>query len=429
MTGALREMLGEARAALTGQPQARRVLAVAAVARLHVGGLSLVILLLVKDVSGSLQTAGAAVGVLSLGVGAARPLQGRLIDRLGHSTLSVAGGLHLGLSAITAGWAGVLPTPALFGLCLALGFTTPAVSVATGSAWSRLLAPSRQPAMFAFDAALQDAAYFFGPLAAGGAAAAFGPQRALLAIAVVALAGGWALARLVTDPSPADGTGFTGIAQRLGPIARLLAAMVGLGVVYGTVAVAAVAAALEAGHEELSGPVTAALFAGGAAGELLIAPRRPNTPLRARLGARLATLSLATLALPLAFAPALFAAAVVGVGAALGAAQVTVQLGIAAGSGALARGEAFGWSGASIRLGNAIGAAVGGFAVTAAGPSLAFLVATAGAVAALLAVRRWSTPPAVSDSARGADRTPAEPAVVRSLVGVHESGNPQASSR
>jgi len=68
----------------TGVP---RLLAFAAVARPHVGGLGLAVLLLAGEVSGSMATAGVATGLLSLGGGLTRPVQGRLIDRFGVGEL------------------------------------------------------------------------------------------------------------------------------------------------------------------------------------------------------------------------------------------------------------------------------------------------------------------------------------------------------
>ena len=386
----MRETLREARAALSGQTAAQRVLAVAAVTQLHVGGLSLVVLLLIEDTTGSLRTAGLAVGVLSLGVGLARPLQGRSIDRVGLGTLTLAAGLHLLASVVTVERVDRASLGELLALCALLGLTTPAVSVATATVWSSVVQTVRQPSLFGFDTALQNVAYFVGPLLAGAVVAAFDAQRALLVLAAIALVGSSVLTGVAGAPPPGDAALRPGALRTLRPISALLAAMVGLGVVYGAVAVAAVAAVLEAGRDELSGPVTAALFAGGLAGNLLIAPRRPQATVGARLRVRLLTLMLATLWLPVAFSPVTVGAAVLLVGATLGGAHVTVLLAIAARSTPGARGEAFGWSGAAIRLGNAIGVAVGGLVATTASPSIAFLLATASAGAALLAVSPWT---------------------------------------
>ena len=59
------------------------MLAVASVARLHVGGLGLAVLLLAEARTGSLADGGLAVALLSVGVAVARVGQGRLVDGSG----------------------------------------------------------------------------------------------------------------------------------------------------------------------------------------------------------------------------------------------------------------------------------------------------------------------------------------------------------
>ena len=53
----------------------------------------------------------------------------------------------------------------------------------------------------------------------------------------------------------------------------VLVAIGGLGVIYGALGIGAAAVALEAGREDVVGVVTAALFAGGIVGDLVLAPR------------------------------------------------------------------------------------------------------------------------------------------------------------
>ncbi len=90
------------------------------------GGLGLALLLLVEDDRGSIASAGAAVAALSIGVGATRPLQGRLIDRCGMRTFAAFALVHAAIAALllalAAGDAGTAPIAAA---ALLLGLSAP----------------------------------------------------------------------------------------------------------------------------------------------------------------------------------------------------------------------------------------------------------------------------------------------------------------
>jgi hypothetical protein len=369
---------------LRTSPAAARVLAIAAVTRLHVGGLGLAVLLLVEHERGSLAAAGLVTAALSLGVGTTRPVQGRLVDRAGARILAPVAAAHAGAGAALLAACGLdAAGPWLAAAAFLLGFTAPAVSVVTRSTWVASVPPAGRPAVFGLDTALENAAFALGPVLAGAIAVVASAGAAVAALLVVGCGGGVAIARTArlparrADPPPS--------LARLRPIGRPLVTSVGHGVVYGSVGVAAVATVLDAGQPWLAGPLSGALFAGGLAGDLLIAPRRPDVPLAARLRIRCGVLLLAVALLP-AVPGELLGAALLVTGACLAAAAVTVLLDVGARAAADTRAEAFGWAGAALRLGNAIGAGAAGVVAEAASGRAALLVAAGGAALAVLAV-------------------------------------------
>lgn len=351
------------------------VLVVASVARLHVGGLGLAVLLLAEGRTGSLADGGLAVALLSVGVAVARVGQGRLVDRVGVGVLPAIALAH----AVSAGLVLAAPGRALAPAVLALGLTAPAITVVTRWLWARDVDVQRQPRVFGLDTALQDGAFVVGPLLAGAVAAVAGPRAAIAVLVALGCAGGAGLV-LVVPAMPRSRRPLGGASLR--PVVDVLVAIGGLGVIYGALGVGAAAVALEAGRGELTGVMTAALFAGGIVGDLVLVPRRSGVPVAFRLRVRVPILVAATALIPLAPGVVGVAVAVALTGAVLANASVTLLLDLAERASAEVRAEGFGWSGATLRLGNAAGAAAAGVVAEHVDPRAALSVALAGAALA-----------------------------------------------
>lgn len=387
-------------AAIAAQPGARWVLLWAAVARIHLGGLGLAVLLLTEEATGSLAVAGTATGVLSLGVGLTRPLQGRLIDRFGFGALTVVAVAHLvcgsGFVAVMAG--GGQATIAVFAAAV-LGLSAPAVSVATSIVWARDFTPTEQPAVFGLDIALQSLAFAVGPLIAGGLAASTSPS---LAVGVLLAVGVPPAVALAATRSEVRSTDRGRRREPFGAVGSPLLTSVGLGVVYGASGVAVVAGVLALDSAGWAGPVSAALFAGGVLGDLWLAPRRAEVPVAVRLRSRVGAVAVCAAVLCATPNVLWLGVGVVVLGAVLASAWVTVVLEVRERATVGRRGEAFGWAGAALRVGNAVGAAAGGVLADSADYRAAMALAVLGAGMALAAppllhaggrLRRLSRPP------------------------------------
>jgi MFS family permease len=367
-------------AAVDGRRQAL-VLVVASVARLHVGGLGLAVLLLAEDRRGSLADGGLAVALLSIGVALARIGQGRLVDRVGVATLPAIALAH----AVSAALVLAAPGAALAPAVLVLGLTAPAITVVTRWLWARDVGVRRQPWVFGLDTALQDGAFVIGPLLAGVVAETAGPRAAVAVLVALGCAGGAGLVLVVPAvPRAAARSAREGLRSVVG----VLVAIGGLGVIYGALGVGAVAVALDAGRDGAAGVVTAALFAGGIVGDLALAPRRPDVPVARRLRARVPVLLLATALVPFAPGVAGVTVAVALTGAVLANASVTLLLDLAARASPQVRAEGFGWSGATLRLGNAAGAGSAGLLAEWVDARAALAVALAGAALTTAVVLR-----------------------------------------
>ncbi|MDA0171570.1 hypothetical protein OJ998_20890 [Solirubrobacter taibaiensis] len=355
------------------------MLILASVTRLHVGGLSLAVLLLVEGRTASIADGGLAVALLSVGVAVARIVQGRLVDRVGVAGLPGVAAAHAGSAALVLSAPDALLAPAV----LALGLTAPAITVVTRWLWARDVAAERQPFIFGADTALQDGAFVLGPLIAAAVAAATEPGVALVALVVLGCAGGAGLVFVVPKVArPRDRAAPGGLRSVTG----VQAAIGGLGVIYGALGVGAVAVALEAGRDSLTGVVTAALFVGGIVGDLVLAPRNPSVPLARRLRARVPVLLAACALVPLAPGVVGVTLAIAVTGAVLANASVTLLLDLAARASAPMRAEGFGWAGATLRLGNAAGAAAAGVLAERVDARAALAVALVGAMLATAVV-------------------------------------------
>ena len=301
---------------------------------------------------------------------------------------------------------GALLAPAV----LMLGLTAPAITVVTRWLWARDVGERRQPRVFGLDTALQDGAFVVGPLLAGVVAETAGPSAALAVLVALGCAGGAGLVLVV----PAVARSAARPCARTAAIrsSACSSPSAGLGVIYGALGVGAVAVALDAGRDGAAGVVTAALFAGGIVGDLVLAPRRPDVPVARRLRARVPVLLVATALVPLAPGVVGVTVAVALTGAVLANASVTLLLDLAARASAHVRAEGFGWSGATLRLGNAAGAGAAGVLAEQVDARAALAVALAGAALATAVVLRPSSSAGVIERVDREARDSAEQRVV-----------------
>jgi predicted MFS family arabinose efflux permease len=376
-------------------PGVARVFSTSMLGRIPAGALGLLMVLRVRELGGGYADGGLVAGALSLGMGAAAPLVGRVVDTRGQTRVlavsaTTCAAALAGLALLQAG----TPLAAPLALAAIAGAAHPPLAACLRALWPALLPDAaRRHAAFALEATALEVSYILGPLVLVGVIATHSAALALGTSAVLIGAGTFAFA--VAPPSrrwrPATGVrrGLIGALASPG-IRTLLAVQACVGVSFGAIEVSTVAFAEHAGARGAIGPLLAgwgvASMVGGALAIRLGAPRDPAR----RLVAMMAALAATTALLPVARGPVALGALLFVAGLAI-APAFAVLLDLA---GEVARAgtvtEAFTWLATGLSVGLAAGSAAGGAIAGAGGAGAGFLAAAvaAGLAAAVAAVRR-----------------------------------------
>lgn len=372
------------------RPGAAAFSAAGALSRLPLSMAGLGIVLLVSARTDSYTEAGVMSAVYVLAAAGFAPAQGRLADRFGQPVvLWVIGavyaiGIALILVAIDAAWDAPWPH-----VCAALaGLATPQTGSLVRARWAHTVSDRRQlNTAFAIEAVVDEVIFVVGPVLATFLALHVSDLSGLSVAAAAAALGCWLLATqrrtappLVRHPvgeRPPMGWGVLGC---------VVAASIGLGVLFGSTEVIVVAFTTEHGNRGAAG-IVLAIWASGSllAGVAVGALPQPADPLR-RLRITLVALSL--LFAPLSFLPGIAWLAVgmflagVMISPTLIATVNVVELHVP--SSRLT--EALTWTTTGLAVGVAPGAAVAGWVVDEHGASAGFLVPlAAGLIASFVA--------------------------------------------
>jgi predicted MFS family arabinose efflux permease len=366
------------------------------VAQLTQAAAGLGIILVVREAGGSLSLAGAAAGAFLIATGAARPVQGRLIDRHGPPPVLIpCAVLHI------AGFGGLVAWTQLVGatwpvllFAVPIGLGEPPVSASMRLAWGRMAESEDRTAAYSLVTLTQEMAVLLGPLLLAVLVAVASAAAAVVVVGGLASAGTLVLAavmprRVHETPPEGRGSALRSPGVRLALTINLFFAL-GLG----CVELGIPALAGERGVPAVSGVLLAVMSIGGILGAIVYAARRWGLTASARLALLLAVY-LAAIA-PLIATPAfgLMVLPLLLAGAALNPIVTTVALLVEDHAGAVAA-EAFGWQSTSLAVGAAAGNALSGPLAEHHGASAAFAAATVSAVLAtilaILARRRLAT--------------------------------------
>jgi MFS family permease len=366
--------------------RARRQGLAGLIAQLTQAAAGLGIILVVREAGGSLSLAGAAAGAFLVATGAARPVQGRLMDRHGPRTVLIpCAALHLagfgGLVAWTQASGGTWPV-ILFAIPVGLG--EPPVSASMRLAWGRMSGSEDRTAAYSVVTLTQEVAVLLGPLLLAAIVAVASAAAAVLVVGGLSSAGTLALAavmpgQLHADPSVRRRSALRSRGVRLALLVNLLFALA-----LGCVELGIPALTGERGVPAVSGLLLGVMSVGGILGAIGYA-RSWTRPAATRLTLLLAAYAVAIA--PLISTPS-FAVIVIpllSAGAAINPIVTTVALLVEDHAGAAAA-EAFGWQSTSLAFGAAAGNSLSGPLAQAHGASAAFLgAAAAGTGAAVLA--------------------------------------------
>ncbi len=354
------------------------------VAQLTQAAAGLGIILVIREGGGSLSLAGASTGLFLIAAAAARPVQGRLIDRLGPGPVLVPSALlHLaGLAGLVA-WTqlvGATWAVAFFGL--PIGFGLPPVSASMRIAWGRMAETEDRTAAYSAVTLTQEVAVLLGPLLLAAIVALASAAAAVLVVGGLAVAGSLVLAsvmprRLHDESAPERRNALRSSGVRLALLVNFVFC-----VALGCVELGIPALAGERGAPAVSGLLLAVMSVGGILGAIGYAARRWERPAASRLALMLVVYAIAILPLIATPSFAVIWAPLVLAGGALNPIVTTVALVVEDHAGAAAA-EAFGWQSTSLAAGTAAGNALSGPLAEAHGASAAFAAA---AITATLAV-------------------------------------------
>ena len=382
-------------ASLRSFPGALRLAAVSIVARLPMAMLSIALLVHVRHLTGSFATAGIVAGAFAVSLGVGGPLLGRLVDRRGQTKVLLASALVAGAAlAGTAALPAGAPVPVLVALAVVLGLSTPPVDSCLRAILPAVIRDREAlRAAYAAESAAVELTWIVGPPLVLLVGVAWSTSAALVVAGAVLVAGTAVFAAQPASrawrPAPAPARPRGG-SLRAPAMRTLVLLLVFVGVVFGTVEVAVIAAVADLGSPAAAGPLLGLWGAGSLAGGVVAARMGGG----ARTGAGLALMLAALAAGHLALAggggqrrraggrPALAGATI-----APTYASIYAMVDHAAPAGTVT--EAFAWLETAVAVGASIGAASAGAVADAAGPAAAFGVAgAAGTVAALVAALR-----------------------------------------
>jgi predicted MFS family arabinose efflux permease len=364
------------------------------------GALGLLLILHVRDVTGTYAAGGAVAAAYALSLGVSNPLLARLVDRRGPRRVLLTGAP---VAAAAIGAQALLPdgTPLAGRIALAAlaGGAQPPVGATRRRLWNVLVEdPELRHRAYATEAALLEVVYLLGPVAIVGGIGAWSVTAGLAVCALCILAGDLAFAQLAAirsltgDPDgPRDLVG----ALRAPGVVVTLATFFTLGITVGATEVGVPAALEGMGHRSATGLVLGLWGVGSMLAGLAVA----RTPRAARPELRLAALVAAwgvLHALPAAAgSPLALAATVLVAGTAIAPTFTTLNglLDRIALPGTLT--EAFTWTSTGMTAGLAAGGALAGRLADAVSPAAALALGATGLLGAaiVLACRRTLAEP------------------------------------
>ncbi|MGP3976721.1 MFS transporter [Streptomyces sp. 8N114] len=385
--------------------------------------LTISIVLLVQHTTGSFGLAGAVSATAGISMALIAPQSGRLADRFGQgAVLAPQVFLHaLAVGALIS--AALLDAPlwALFVAAVPAGATAPQISPMVRARWAaRLQGSPLMTTAAAFESVTDEFTFVVGPVLATALCTGVHPAAGLVAEAGVSLAGGLVFAaQRRTQPTPvrtaaATGAGEQGeaaddAAQQAGratsalavPGARVLvAAVLGIGMVFGGMQVSLTAFTESIGQPGINGVMYGAFAAGNMLAAVAVGAvrwkRGPQTRLLIAYPGLVVAAALVALTAQLGPWVVLLGALGTLIGLCVAPCMITCFTLIETLVPAGARTEAFTWLTGAVALGQAAGSTVAGQLADHSGAGIGFLTPLAGtglALLVLLAFRKALHPP------------------------------------
>lgn len=293
------------------RPGAARFTAAAFVARLPISMVGLGIVLMVSEIRGSYAVAGIVAAAYTVSSAVLNPLGSRAVDRWGQMRVVRllvavhATGLVLLALATVQGRA----TWLLLALAAVAGATQPATGALVRARWAHLLgSDARLRTAFAFEGVLDELIFVVGPPLATFLAVAVGaPAPVVVSAGLVTVGAVMLLVQRGTEPPAAQARSTPrGFPVRRVGVPSVLVVLLAIGAVFGSIDVAIVAIADDAGQRVVAGVLLAIYAAGSMASALVLGSRAGSgSDLRLPRVFLIASLALVVVTLPLLLRPGL----------------------------------------------------------------------------------------------------------------------------
>ena len=365
-------------------PHAVPMVAAAFIGRLPLSMMGLGSVLLVQDQTGSYGLGGAVAAVGAVTTAVSGPLIGRYADTHGQrrTLLWLVLAFALAGTAFVASVRADWPRWTVFVAAGAAGASIPPVASMIRVRWTHLLRGTpRLPAALAMESVLDEFVFIVGPVLVTFLSTTGHTTSGVVTAFVLAVVGCllFITQRHTEPPLMPHEHRHAASAMRVRGLRVLFVVGAVVGAILGTLEISLVAFADEVGHRSLSGLLIAGLAAGSMVSGIGWGTVHWRLPLRHRLVAVLALLTLLTVPLLLVQRYWLMLPLVVLAGVAVSPSLISSFTLAELLVPRAAVTEAFTWIGTSLALGVAIGASLAGRIVDAVGANASFAVATGAA--------------------------------------------------
>jgi MFS family permease len=383
-------------------PQVGRQFLAGSIGRLPYGMVALATILTLRHFGYSYAEVGLVAGVWGLATGAAAPLLGRVVDRLGQTPVLVATAACCGAGqiALLAAAAERTPAAALVPLALIAGAASPPIGPCMRALWPRLVPADRIDAAFTLDALQLELVFIVGPVLTTALATSLSPQVAFAAGTLFQTGGALVFAAAPASrawrPEPASEERPRAGALSSPGIRVLVGALTISALAFGVLEIGTTAFAEQHGSRSDAGWLFALWSVGSLAGGLWYGARTWHSSPDRRFLALFAALAVGLIPLPLADSLPAFGVLIAIAGLALSPSSAIGYslVGVLAPAGTVT--EAYAWQIMAYVGGSALGAWLAGVVVdqvsVQAALACAPLAAGAGVALALAGRRSLATP-------------------------------------
>ncbi len=359
------------------------------VARMPLSMIGIGTVLLVERETGSYAIAGTVSATAAFVQAIGSPALARLIDRRGQSAVAPPAALASAASLVGLILALRFRAPEwTFYLCAALaGLLMPSIGSMVRARWSKIYSGTATlHTAYAFESVVDEVVFLIGPVLVTFLTTQVAPSSGLSSVAAFLAVGTVALCvQRSTQPDPAPARGGSPLGALTVPAVRvLLLVFVGTGTLFGSVEVITVAFAQQHGHESAAGLLLAVYAFGSLVAGVVFGAIHLATPLPRKLLVLLCAMAITAVFLPLAGSMWQLAVTLLVAGFTIAPTLITSFALVEDLVPAALLTEGLAVENTGLALGVTLGGSIGGPLIDDLGAQHAFVLSSAGAVAAFI---------------------------------------------